>query len=324
MQLEKAKPFIRWLAGLTVAGLSIWLLIKDLDWFSVFKALAEADYRWVVVGVAAIVATFFTRAFRWKALLWNSHLPLRSAITAILVGQVVNLALPMRSGDVLRALWISPEGELSAAEALGSIAIEKIWDLLALLVCGLAILILMPIPDWFARSTWTTALIFPVLIAVIWCALRWQNVLFRWISRILALAPLGWDKALLSFLSRLTNGLEAIRRPETYLKVLLWTGFTWLSGGVANWAVLEAFGIPSLKAALFLLATLMAGGTVPVPGRLGIFEGICVISLALFGVPRDLALAVGLVLHLVVMAPPLVAAGILGFWPQWRKSNVRT
>jgi hypothetical protein len=42
MQLEKAKPFLRWLAGLTVAGLSIWLLIKDLDWFSVFKALAEA------------------------------------------------------------------------------------------------------------------------------------------------------------------------------------------------------------------------------------------------------------------------------------------
>ena len=324
MQSEKVKIFLRLFLGLTVAVLSIWLLARDLDWFNVLRALTEANYCWVVVGVVAIVATFFTRALRWKALLWNSYLPLRPAITAILVGQVVNLALPMRSGDILRAIWIAPESELSTAEALGSIAIEKIWDLLALLVCGLAILILMPIPEWFIRSTWTTAFIFPLLLIAVWCALRWQNILFRWIGRILALAPLGWDKALLSFLSKLANGLEAIRRPETYFGVLLWTGLTWLSGGVANWAVLAAFGVPSLKAALFLLATLMAGGTVPVPGRLGIFEGICVVSLALFGVPRDLALAVGLVLHLVVMAPPLVAAGLLSFWPQWRRINART
>lgn len=59
----------------------------------------------------------------------------------------------------------------------------------------------------------------------------------------------------------------------------------------------------------------MVGGTVPVPGRLGLFEGICVLSLTLFDVPRDLALAVGLVLHGVVMGPPLVGAALLALWP---------
>jgi len=42
MQSEKAKFFLRWLVGLIIAGLSIWLLIKDLDWFSVLRVLAEA------------------------------------------------------------------------------------------------------------------------------------------------------------------------------------------------------------------------------------------------------------------------------------------
>jgi hypothetical protein len=66
----------------------------------------------------------------------------------------------------------------------------------------------------------------------------------------------------------------------------------------------------------------MVGGTVPTPGRLGIFEGICVVSLeSFFGVPFDQALAVGLVLHLVVMGPPLVTAALLAFWPSRQPGN---
>lgn len=312
---------LRWLVGLAVAVLSVWLLVRELDWPGVWNALLAADYRWAAAGVAAIVATFFTRALRWRALLWQTTLPMRPAISAILVGQVVNLALPMRSGDVVRALWVSSDGETSAVEALGSIAVEKMWDLLALLACGLALLVLMPLPNWFARSTWATGLAVAVIVGTVWCGLRWQDNLFRWAGRALARFPVGWDRALLPRLRQLTNGLEAVRRPEVLYRALLWTALTWACGGLANLAVLMAFDIPLLTAALFLLAALMVGGAVPTPGRVGIFEGVCVVSLALFGVPSDLALAVGLVLHLVVMGPPLVGAAILGFRPQWRRRH---
>ena len=308
---------LRWIAGLVVAVLSVWLLFQDLDWLGVWNALIMADYRWVVAGVVAIVATFFTRALRWRVLLWQSPLSLRPAVSAILVGQVVNLALPMRSGDVVRALWVAPEGEASAAEALGSIAVEKMWDLLALLACGLALLVLMPLPTWFARSTWATGLALAVIVGTVWCGLYWQDVLFRWAGRVLARLPVGWDRALLPRLRQLVNGLEGARQPGVPWRALLWTGLTWAFGGLANLAVLAAFGIPSPTAALFLLAALMVGGAVPTPARLGVFEGVCVISLALFGVSRDLALAVGLVLHLVVMGPPLLGAAVLAFWPRW-------
>ena len=305
----------RWIVGLGVAGLSCWLLARDLDWRAVVAALASADYRWVAVGILAIIATFFTRAWRWQALLWQSQVRFRPTMTALLVGQVVNLALPMRSGDVVRAVWISPEKGASGAEALGSIAVEKVWDLLALLACGLILLAWVPLPGWFARSTWGTALALILGCGLLWAGLRWQTPLFRWAGRLLARLPAGWDRALLPRLRRLANGLEAIRQPDVSLQALLWTGLTWGLGALANLAVLAAFGIPSAVAALFLLAALMVGGTVPTPGRLGIYEGICVVSLALFGIPRDQALAVGLVLHLVVMGPPLVAAALLAFRP---------
>ena len=302
---------VRWAIGLGAAGLSCWLLVRDLDWPAVRSALTSADYRWVIAGTAAIVATFFTRTRRWQALLWQSKVRFRPALTALLVGQVVNLALPMRSGDVLRAVWIGPEEGTGAAGALGSVAIEKVWDVLALLACAFALLSWVPLPEWFAHSAWGTALALLLGCAALLAGLRWQESLFRWAGRLLARLPAGWDRALLPRLQRLVGGLEAIRKPGVSLRASLWTILTWFLGILSNLAVLLAFGIPSAVAALFLLAALMVGGAVPTPGRLGIFEGICVISLALFNIPRDQALAAGLVLHLVVIGPPLLATGLL-------------
>ncbi len=310
----------RWVLGLGVAVLSVWLLARNVEWTATLAALRSADYRWVALAVLAIIATFFTRTARWQALLWHTHVPARPAMTALLVGQVVNLALPMRSGDVVRAMWIASENDAGAPEALGSIAVEKVWDLLALLLCGLILLVWVPLPDWFARSTEGTALALLVGGGVLWAGLHWQETLFRWAGRLLARFPAGWDRTLLPLLRRLTNGLEGIRRPGVSGRALLWTMLTWGLGALANWAVMAAFSIPLAVAALFLLAALMVGGTVPTPGRLGLFEGICVLSLGLFGIPGDQALAVGLVLHGVVMGPPLIGAALLVLWP---RSNPR-
>jgi uncharacterized protein (TIRG00374 family) len=300
-----------------VAGLSCWLLVRDLDWQSLGEALGGADYRWVIVGALAIVGTFFTRARRWQVLLWQSNVSLQPAMTALLVGQAANMVLPMRSGDVVRATWVGPEEGTGVVEALGGIAIEKVWDLVALLICCLLLLALIPLPEWFAQSTWGTALMLVVGGGLLLAVLRWRAPLFRWAGRFLAYLPAGWDRALVPRLRRLANGLEAIRQPRISARAFFWTGLTWGLGAVANWAVLMAFGVPSVVVAVFLLAALMAGSAVPTPGKLGIFEGICVLSLdTLFHLaPYDRALAAGLVLHLVVIGPPLVMAAILAFWP---------
>jgi hypothetical protein len=320
------KQLLRFGLALGVTALVVWLLVRELDWDAVVNALRNADYRWMALGVFAIVGTFFTRAWRWQALLWQGNLRLRPTVTAILVGQVVNTALPMRSGDVVRAMWLGQEEGASASEALGSIALEKIWDLLAAFLCGLILLIAMPLPDWFTHSTWGTALMLLIAGVVLWAGLRWKAVFFRWAGWILAHFPrmdfirAGWDQTLLPRLQRLAQGLASVLHAEASARAFFWTILYWVLGIVTNWAVIQAFSTSlgstsSILAALFLIVALMVGGAaVPTPGRLGVFEGICVVSLALFDVPADQALAIGLVLHLVVMMPPFLAAAVLAFW----------
>ena len=106
-----------------------------------------------------------------------------------------------------------------------------------------------------------------------------------------------------------------MRRPDVMIGVGAYTALTWSLGGMANWAVMRAFGVNSIDGAVFLLAALMLGSAVvPTPGRIGVFEGICVAGLTLFGVSADLGLAIGLVLHLVVLVPALLMAGVLALF----------
>lgn len=308
-----SSSLLRWIIGLTVVGLAVWILARGLDWDAIVDALVSADYRWVVLGLMSILGTFVVRGLRWQALLYHSDVSLLSATTAVLVGQVVNTGLPVaRSGDFARAVWANQRESVGISNALGAIVLEKVLDLLALCATGLVLLVVLPLPEWFTRSTWILAVAVGLGVVVLYLGLHWQRTLVRWVGIVLKRLPSKVGRFVMPQLEQLVAALNAARQPSASLGAGLWTLANWGLGAVANWAVLRAFDVPSWPAALFLLATLMLGGAaVPTPGRIGVFEGICVVSLAQFGVDGNLALAVGLVLHLVVLAPALITAAVL-------------
>ncbi|MCD6285613.1 MAG: flippase-like domain-containing protein [Anaerolineae bacterium] len=304
---------LRWVIGLTVLGLSVWLLVRGLNWQATVATLLSAEYGWVILGVVAILGTFVTRGLRWQALLYQDKVGLMSAVTAILIGQVVNTGLPVaRSGDVARAVWVSQREMVGASQAIGTIVLEKVWDLLALCVAGVILLLAWPLPVWFSQSTWAMILTVAIGIGALYLGLYWQRPLLRWAATLLQRLPGKAGRVLLPQLEGVVSALDAARQPQTSANAGLWTFGTWVFGALANWAVMRAFGVQSWPAALFLEATLMLGGAVvPTPGRIGVFEGIAVVSLTQFGVDASAALAIGVVLHLVVLAPALIAAALL-------------
>jgi uncharacterized protein (TIRG00374 family) len=190
--------------------------------------------------------------------------------------------------------------------------LEKVLDLLALCATGLVLLIVLPLPAWFEKSTWILVIAMALGLVVLYIGLHWQHTLIRWTTLLLQRLPRRVGHLVLPQLEELVAALNVARQPRASAGAALWTVANWALGAVANWAVMRAFGIESWPAALFLLATLMLGGAaVPTPGRIGVFEGISVVSLAQFDVDANLALAVGVVLHLVVLAPALVTAAVL-------------
>jgi hypothetical protein len=122
----------------------------------------------------------------------------------------------------------------------------------------------------------------------------------------------------------IADGMHLLRRPRLSAGLLGWSVLAFLSAAVTNWLAARALDVPvSYQASMLLLAVLQISAVVPIPtspGRVGLFHYLCVISLAIFGVRRQVALSYGLVLHFLVYLP-MTVGGPLGIWLEsvgWR------
>ena len=87
---------------------------------------------------------------------------------------------------------------------------------------------------------------------------------------------------------------------------------------LTNYLTLLVVGLSLLlSVSLFLLFVLRVGAAVPSsPGKVGVFQYLCVLALSVFSVDRTLALSYGVVLHLVVFTPMI----LLGTACLWKES----
>lgn len=297
------------LFSLLVIGWAIWAL----DWPAVWQALRQVHYGWVGLAVALNFLAFITRSIRWGFLLGPQPLLFKARFDALIIGQAANYISPARVGDLLRAYVLNEATGVSKAQALGTIALEKLWDLAMLFLFTAALSWFFPLPDWLLDPA--RGLLVLTLLAVLGVGL----LLWRQTRTLTWLTQMG-DRLLPRLRDRLVRlsqntlaGFAGARDPRLAIQIGGWSFIVWVIGGLLNYVVFLAFDLPlSLIPAFLLLIVLQVGVAVPsLPGRIGIFQGICVLVLAMFDIPYDLAFSYGLILHLVVFLPPILLGAVL-------------
>lgn len=304
---------LAWLTlGFICSAIIIVLIVRAIDPDQLALALQRVDWVWIGLALGLTLMTYLTRSQRWIILLRPLVFRWLMVLRALLTGQLLNHLLPIRAGDVVRALLLGREPGGNFARVFGSELIEKAWDWLALCVLMLIAMWAAPLPDWFLTPARTigllAALVLLGFIAVAVMPERWIPLGLRKLDRALAGVPRRWRLFILTNLQRLLDSLTVLRRRDTLLGAALWTTVSWGLSIVVNYAVQRACGIDSWIAAILLLIALMLGAALPPSiAVLGIFEGLSILVLNLFDVPVETALAVGLLLHLVVIVPLVIS-----------------
>lgn len=308
------------LLGLVISALAFWWALPADGLRSLPGYFASANRTTLLLAVVVATSTFVIRAARWRYLLRAEEgriVPWNAAWHATTIGFMANNVLPLRLGEVVRALAVSRLGGPKFPAAVASVAVERVFDALA--VVGLFALVLAgpgvppdlaiggrPAADFVriigilgivALGTAATAGFFPD------AAERLLRKVVPW--------PKVADK-LAGPLKSFAHGLQALHDPRRILivagsSILLWAVNAWSFG-----LGFQAFGLPGDMTASVILQTFVVFGVAlpAAPGFAGVFELAIVAAARLLGVPDTAAFSAALTYHVLTYIP----ITLLGAW----------
>ena len=286
-----------------------YLAVRNVDLHELGDALRESNYWFLLPALGLLALAFFMRVVRWRSLFSPRTRPgLWPATQALLLGQFLNNVLPFRAGDLARIVALRPLGGPSPVETAGTVVIERVFDVLALLL-----LLFVTVP-WLPEVTWLRAA--GALAIVLACALAAAIVILRvygdravrFVLRPFASLPFASPQRVEAAVDNLTRGVIALRSPHLGLVAFLWTLASWLVVGVSFWFVMLGFdlGLSPFAGLLVAIATGLSYVLPSAPAAVGIFEAAAIVALAAYKTPPAQALSYALVVHGLNVVPFVV------------------
>ena len=316
----------RWTLGAVVSLALLVLSLRGVDVFGAWRSATEANLPLLGAALLAIIAATVIKAARWRLMFYPGHrrLHLPAFVACFLVGQAVNAVVPARLGELARAWMIGEKEGVSKAHALWTAAIEKVLDAAALLVCIAILGLWLQLPPWLHQARWT--LTAAVVIVLFGCAalLTFRTRALAWVDGLAERVP--WvRRGRISMLAHtIVDSLQLMHEPALLGGLVAWSAVAFATQALASWLVGSAMDMSlSFRAALLLLSVLQISAVVPIPtspGRVGLYHYLCIVTLAIFHVPSQEALAYAVVLHIVTYLPMAIGGplGLLAMSYGWR------
>jgi len=310
---------LRTAAGLAIAAVFLWLAFGRVDWNAMAAVAADARAGPLAVGLLALAAGFSVRIVRWWWMLraLEPALPLRACARPFLLSLAVNNTMPLRAGDVVRAVGFRDALRSPTMRVVGTLLIERVLDLfvlVALFFVGLLAISRAGIPRAFVT---TAAMLGAGALMAVLVLILAPATLRSLVNRTSSSKPLAarpWTPRLREAAHHLFDAFSLVRSPARALGLLGLSLVAWLLEGsmyaCVAWS-LHAGGSPVapwFAAATGTLATLIPSS----PGYVGTFDYFAIVGMTAFGARRVVSTAFAMVAHLILWLPvTLVGAAFL-------------
>jgi len=300
---------IRGILGIAISVAAAYVLLRSVDVGAAIDVLRQANLAIVALMAVCVVFDVASRAARWRSLLAPiARIRYLRVLGYTFVGYLANNVLPARLGELVRSHALGEGEGLSRTTVLGTVVVERIVD--TVIVVGLAALAVLSLGVGGIVST--AVVLGAIFVGVLVVILALSVVSHRLPGAERATALVERVPRLLDLARRLRDGLSVVSKPRTVIaaigfSVLAWTFsiLTFVLGGAAI-----GIEITPLQGALMTsgvaLATIVPSG----PGYLGTFELTAVGIASRFGIDRDTAFAMALLVHAMILLVTSVGGAI--------------
>jgi glycosyltransferase 2 family protein len=320
---------VKALIGLLISGILVYFLVtsKAIDWHKAWEYVRTSNKWLLAASSAAATAIFALRAIRWRVILpdpkpGEPRLRFSSLFKSCIIGQMATNVIPGRAGELARPYALNRmEPSIPFSTGFASVIVDRVFDgIVVLLLLVVAVLDPRFPRDATVRgmSVATFALLGTAGVVVGLSGLFWLVLhpasLIGFARRIVRPISQKWEEPVAKFLARFALGLTVLRDMRRSGIALLWTLAHWVLCAASYWLAYKAIGLDApLTSTLFMQTILVLAVALPqAPGFVGVFEGVAIASLAVYGVPADLAAAWAVVYH-VISYIPVTGLGLIYF-----------
>lgn len=322
----KMSNALKFWIGIFSGLLFLYLALRNTDLHKTFGLIHDAVLLPIFISFLLRGLGLWVRAVRWQIILkpikTTSSLNL---FRVLCVSEIGNYLLPSRIGEVIRIVMVAKRETISRASALASVFMDRVLDLLALLVLFTSLSFLFDFPDLIQRGGIVAGIFLGLIAIACTLLLRFRKLVERIFEAVFSKVPKLLAK-LKELMNRFIDGLVIMRKKRHMIQAVLISFFLWSSYGLAFYFVLVALNIDLPWYASFVTAaTVGLAETVPsTAGYVGTVEFFGVAVLAGFSLEKSVGLAAVLLAHALQYVTVIVLGLISYFWLNLQFSDLKS
>jgi len=283
------------------------------DWGQVWQQMRLADPMWLVMLVLASWASYYIRAQRWRVLLRPvGDVPFYAALSATVIGIGSSAVLPLRLGEFIRPALLGRRTGISVSAALSSVVLERLFDMLTVVLFFLLVGFLYPLPPSLHRVAGVLSVLAAIGFGLLVVMQRYPAPAARIIDWTLGFLPARLVRLLRPVIDGFLDGLRGLSDARTIVIVLAYSIYLWAVITLSYTFALLAMHlkVPLVAASAATMVSVAIMVFLPQgPGFAGTWQLGCALALGLFGVPPNAVMGYSLLTWVMQMAINMTAAG---------------
>ncbi len=283
--------------------------IKDVTLTDMKLLLEGVNYYYLIPSVVASFLFIILKALRWRVILSQRKvLSIRRAVTLFSAGQILNIMMPVLTGQVGRIFLFSKKEKIRKTFIFSTILLEVIFDALSLVVFLYLTSLAFAFPEKYREMSRILFIVTSIIVIALYVLIHHRQKIENFWEKILKKKSPSLYVGVKKFIRSFTRGMELLKSSQHLLSSMLYSIISWGLHALVVYFLLLSFGLdlPFAAAAAVMIINTLAVMIPVTPGNAGTFELAVSSSLAVFAVGRTDAVLFALALHLIDLIPIFV------------------
>lgn len=288
--------------GVLISAALLYFSVRGIDFTAVANGFKTMRCDYLIAAIVFLTLLQVVRSYRWGVILRPiKKIDQLSLFSITSVGFMALVAMPARIGELARPFLIKQKTGMRMTVAVGTVFIERILDMLTIMIIFFSVLFFVPLPTWLVNSSIAFLVITLIILICMLLLIFKRDASIKVFKRMTRIFPERWKARLNELIHHFIDGIEMI----TDIRLILYATFLsmviWALDIAAIYVLFLAFGLKlSLVAAVIVMVVLIIGITLPTaPGYIGNWHFFCIAGMTLFGASKADALTYAIMLHFV-------------------------